>query len=61
MEDERKTKKQLIQELHELRQSVSEVEAIKDEIKQTRLNQEKFTKAFLQSSIPAGITTLKEG
>ena len=61
MEDERKTKKQLIQELHELRQSVAEVENLKEEIKQTRVNQEKFTKAFLQSAIPKGITTLEDG
>jgi len=61
MEDEKKTKKQLIQELHELRQSVAEVETLKEEIEQTRLNQEKFTKAFLQNSIPVAITTVKDG
>jgi PAS domain S-box-containing protein len=61
MENERKTKKQLIEELHELHQSVAEVENLKEEIKQTRLNQEKFTKAFLQNSIPLAITTVKDG
>jgi len=60
MEDERKTKKQLIQELHELRQSVAEAENLKEEIKHTRVNQEKFTKAFLQNSIPTIITSVKD-
>ena len=61
MEDEKKTKKQLIEELKELRQSAAELKGFEEEIKQTRVNQEKFTKAFLQNSIPVGITTLKEG
>jgi diguanylate cyclase (GGDEF)-like protein/PAS domain S-box-containing protein len=61
MEDERKTKKQLIQELQELRQFAAEAETLKEEIEQTRLNQEKFTKAFLQNSIPVAITTVKDG
>jgi len=61
MEDERKTKKQLIEELNQLRQSVAELKGFEKAIEQTRVNQEKFTKAFRQSSIPVGITTLKEG
>ncbi len=61
MEDEKKTKRQLIEELKELRQCVAELKGFKEEIRQTRINQEKFTKAFLQNSIPVGITTLKEG
>ena len=61
MEDERKTKKQLIEELNELRQSVAELKGFKEEIKQTRVNQEKFTKAFLQNSIPVTITSVKDG
>jgi two-component system cell cycle sensor histidine kinase/response regulator CckA len=61
MEDERKTKKQLIEELTELRQRVAQLDGFEEEIKQTRINQEKFTKAFLQSSIPMTITTVKEG
>ena len=52
MEDERKTKKQLIEELHALRH---------EQIEQTKVNSEIFTQAFLQNSIPTGITTLKEG
>ena len=52
MEDVRKTKKQLIEELNALRL---------EQIEQTRVTQEKFTKAFLQNSIPATITTVKEG
>ena len=61
MEDAKKTKKQLIEELKELRQCVAELKGFEEEIKQTRVNQEKFTKAFLQNSIPVSITTLKEG
>ena len=52
MEDERKTKKQLIAELQALRLEQRE---------QTRISSEKFTKAFLQNSIPAVITTAKDG
>ena len=61
MEDERKTKKQMIEELNELRHSVSELKGFAEEISQTRIDQEKFTKAFLNNSIPVGITTLKDG
>ncbi len=52
MEDERKTRKQLIAELQVLRLEQSE---------QIRITSEKFTKAFLQNSIPMTITTVKEG
>lgn len=52
MDDERKTKKQLIEELHALRHEL---------IEQTRVTQEKFTKAFLQNSFPTVISTAKEG
>ncbi len=52
MEDERKTKKQLIAELNCLRQ---------EQIEQTKIISEKFTKAFLQNSVPMIITTMKEG
>ncbi len=52
MEDERKTKKQLIEELNALRL---------EQIEQTRVTSEKFTKAFLQNSIPTIISTVKEG
>ncbi|MCX5831408.1 MAG: PAS domain S-box protein [Deltaproteobacteria bacterium] len=52
MEDARKTKKQLIEELNCLRL---------EQIEQTRLTSEKFTKAFLQNSIPTIITTVKDG
>jgi PAS domain S-box-containing protein len=61
MEDGKKTRKQLIEELKELRQHVAELKGFEEEIEQTRVNQEKFAKAFLQNSIPVGITTLKEG
>jgi PAS domain S-box-containing protein len=61
MNDEKKTRKQLIEELNELRQCIAELKGFEEEIKQTRVDQEKFTKAFLQNSIPVGITTLKDG
>jgi PAS domain S-box-containing protein len=61
MDDDKKTKKQLIGELKELRQCVAELKGFEKEIEQIRENHDKFTKAFLQNSIPAGITTLKEG
>jgi PAS domain S-box-containing protein len=57
MEDEKKTKKQLIEELNELRQCVAELKGFEKEIEQTR----KFTKAFMQNSIPVAIMTSKEG
>jgi len=52
MEDEKKTKKQLIEELNALRL---------EQIEQTRVTSEKVTKALLQNSIPTVISTLKEG
>jgi two-component system cell cycle sensor histidine kinase/response regulator CckA len=52
VEDERKTKKQLIEELNCLRL---------EQIEQTRVASEKFTKAFLQNSIPTIITSVKDG
>jgi len=61
MEDERKTKKQLIEELHELRQCVAKLQGFEEEINQTRANLEKYTKVFLQNSIPMAISTAKEG
>jgi PAS domain-containing protein len=61
MEDDKKTRKQLIEELVELRQCVDRLKGFEEEIEYTRVNREKFSKAFLQNSIPVGITTLKEG
>ena len=52
MEDEKKTKKQLIEELNCLRL---------EQIEQAKVNSEKFTKAFLQNSIPSIITAMKDG
>jgi len=52
VEDERKTKKQLIEELNCLRF---------EKIEQAKVNSEKFTKAFLQNSIPTIITAIKDG
>ena len=61
MEDERKTKKQMIEELNELRQSVSELKGFEEEVKQTRITQEMYTKAFQHNAIPMTITSAKEG
>ncbi len=61
MEDENKTNKQLITELGELRQSVVTLKVIEEQFNQAKVDQEKFTKAFLQNSIPVSIATLKEG
>jgi len=52
MEDEKKTKKQLIEELNCLRL---------EQIEQTKVTAEKFTKAFLQNPIPTIITSAKDG
>lgn len=51
MRDEDKTKEELIGELDELRKRVAELEGFQEELKQTRANQQKFSKAFLQSSV----------
>ena len=61
MDDSRKNQKQLIAELNELRQSNAILKRLEEEIKSEKAEQEKFTKAFLQGSIPSSITTLKEG
>ena len=61
MNDQKKTKKQLIEELEGLRRSVAEMHGFAAEIKYLRADQEKFTKAFLHSSTPVAVTTLREG
>ena len=61
MKDDQKTKRKLIEELNEQRQRVAELEGLEEELGQMRANYEKFMRAFLQSSVPVGITTLKEG
>jgi len=61
MKDDQKTKKQLIEELNERRQRAAELEGLEEEIGQMRADYEKFTRAFIQSSVPVGITTFKEG
>jgi PAS domain S-box-containing protein len=42
MEDDKKTKKQLIEELNDLRQCVTELKSCKEEINKTKKDQEKF-------------------
>jgi len=61
MEDRRKTKKQLIEELERMRQAAARSEDFTKELRRMRLEQEKFAKAFLHGSIPMCITTLGEG
>ncbi|MEN6319479.1 MAG: PAS domain S-box protein [Syntrophaceae bacterium] len=52
MEDEKNIKKQMIEELNELRKCVAELKGFEEEIKQTRASYEKFAKGFLQDSVP---------
>ena len=61
MKDDQKTKKQLIEELNNLGKHVAELKGFEEEIGQIRADHEKFTKAFIQNSIPVAIATLKEG
>ncbi|NTW17398.1 MAG: PAS domain S-box protein, partial [Syntrophaceae bacterium] len=61
MKDEAKTKRQLMDELKELRQDVASLQKAEEELTQVKESQQKFTKAFMQNSIPMSITTLKEG
>jgi two-component system, cell cycle sensor histidine kinase and response regulator CckA len=51
MQDEKKTKKQLIEELDAARQCVAESKNIQEEINKIKTNQEKVAKAFLQKSM----------
>jgi PAS domain S-box-containing protein len=61
MKDESKTKKQLINELTELRQQIANVKSSEEEFRHLKDSNEKFVKAFMQSSIPMALTTFKEG
>ena len=61
MNDESKTKKQLIAEIGELRREVDSLKDCEEQLRQMKDNYQKFTKAFLQNSLPMGLTTLAEG
>jgi PAS domain S-box-containing protein len=61
MKDEKKTKSQLLSELFQLRQSVGDLKNLEGEILRLKKNRDKFTKAFLQNTIPMGISTIGEG
>lgn len=61
MKDESKTKKQLINELVELRQQIANVNSSEEELKRLKESNEKFVKAFKQSSIVMTLTTFQEG
>jgi len=61
MDDDKRTKKQLIEECNALRKCIAVFKNFEEKIKQTSMSQEKFTKAFLQNSVPVCITTLQEG
>jgi PAS domain S-box-containing protein len=74
MRDEVKTKRQLISELKELRQFIYEhfnisedsayeadLNSLRESSRNFKETQERFMKSFLQSAIPMGLTTEKEG
>jgi PAS domain S-box-containing protein len=61
MKDESKTKRQLISELNELRRQMADLKSTAETSVQTKESHEKFMKSFLQTSIPMGLSTLKEG
>jgi PAS domain S-box-containing protein len=61
MKDESKTKRQLINELHELRRQMADFKSTEETFAQMKESHENFMKFFLQTSIPTGLTTLKEG
>ncbi len=61
MKDEAKTKKQLINELIELREKIVEINNSEEKFKQLKESNEKFVKAFRQSSIFMTLSTLQDG
>jgi len=61
MKDESKTKKQLINELTELRQQLANSKNFEKEFHRLQESNDKFVKAFTHCSIPMAITTFKEG
>jgi PAS domain S-box-containing protein len=61
MDDHRKTKRQLIEEINELKHSVTQLKSSDSKAGQDGLNIEKYSKAFLLNSVPMGITTMEEG
>lgn len=61
MQDEAKTKAQLINELIELRKSAADAQSTAAEFKRLKESNEKFLKAFMHSSIPMAITVMEDG
>jgi PAS domain S-box-containing protein len=73
MRDEGKTKGQLISELNKLRQFIGEhfnipkdtrdddFNSLREASQRTKISQEMFKKAFVQSSTPMGVTTQEDG
>jgi PAS domain S-box-containing protein len=61
MKDASMTKRQLISELVDLRRQIVNVTSSKEEFNKLKESNEKFLKAFMQSSIPMALTTFKEG
>jgi len=61
MKDETKTKKQLIDELRELRRQVAAGTTTAEELARLTESQEKFAKAFLQNATPMTICTIDDG
>jgi PAS domain S-box-containing protein len=61
MRDEAKTKKQLIDELKELRQHADAAQKTKEELDRLRKSQEIVAKTFLQSATAMAISTIEDG
>ncbi|MGV8056850.1 MAG: PAS domain S-box protein [Smithellaceae bacterium] len=61
MKDEAKTKSELIRELHELRRQMVRLNSPEDTLAQKNKSLERLMKSFLQNSVPACLTTPKEG
>ena len=74
MKDEAKTKKQLIDEIQELRKFVGEIlneqndpldltnlSLMKEAFRQMKKNQEMYVKAFIQNALPMGLTNHRDG
>jgi len=61
MRDESKTKKQLIEELNELRQRAEAARDLKEDLARLRESQEIFAGTFMQNATPMAVSTIEEG
>jgi PAS domain-containing protein len=60
MDDHRKTKRELIEEIKELRRSSTKSSSSNSEAEQAGANIEKFTKAFFPHSVPMDIREISD-